>query len=253
MRGIIVALAGFALVVGPAEAQETAQETKHWSARTELGASVFFGNTSQSAVTTSLAGEADKGLFDLAGRAGFVYSEASDADGETFVNKRAWDAGLDINYDPGTALNGFVRGKVESIFEKKIELRYNAGLGGRYQLASGGGTESEFSLAILAERTIPREGAGVEEGVVAKWAARFKLTKKASDGRVGFESDTTFEPEVADFGVYTLTSRNSIAFQLNSRIAAQLSLIDAYDSAAKARGARSNNDGQIFVSLVATF
>jgi hypothetical protein len=52
----------------------------------------------------------------LAGRTGFVYGEASTDDGDTFVNKRAWNAALDVNYDPGSALNGFVRGKVESVF-----------------------------------------------------------------------------------------------------------------------------------------
>ena len=87
---------------------------------------------------------------------------------------------------------------------------------------------------------------------VAKWAGRFKLTKGAGDGRVRFGSDTTFEPEASDLAVYTFTSRNSIAFPLNMRIAAQLSFVDAYDTEAEVRGARSNNDGQIFFSLAAT-
>ncbi len=189
----------------------------------------------------------------MAGRAGFVYGEASTDDGDTFVNKRAWNAALDVNYDPGSALNGFVLGKVESVFEKKIDLRYSAGVGGRYQLGAEGGTQTELSAGVLAEKTIPRDGAGEEEGVVAKLAARFKLTKGARDGRVRFESDTTFEPEASDIAVYTLTSRNSIAFQLNERMAVQLSFVDAYDTEAEARGARSNNDGQIFFSLAATF
>ena len=249
MRGVIVGLAGLVLIAVPA----SGQEEKTWSAKTEVGASVFFGNTSQSAVTTSLSGDLERGVFDLAGRAGFAYGEASTDEGDKFVNKRAWDTALDINYDPGSALNGFVRGKLESIFEKKIDLRYNAGVGGRYQLGSDGGTQSELSVAVLAEKTIPREGAGVEEGFVTKWSARFKLTKGADGARVRFESDTTFEPEAADIGVYTLTSRNSVAFQLNQRIAVQLSFVDAYDSEAITRGARSNNDGQIFFSLVSSF
>jgi hypothetical protein len=112
MRSMIVGLIGIVLIAGPVDGQDT----KNWSAKTELGASVFFGNTSQSAVTTSFSGEADKGVFGLAGRTGFVYGEASTDDGDTFVNKRAWNAALDVNYDPGSALNGFVRGKVESVF-----------------------------------------------------------------------------------------------------------------------------------------
>jgi hypothetical protein len=249
MRGTILGLAGFVLIAVPA----SGQEEKSWSAKTELGASVFFGNTSQSAVTTSLSGDLERGVLDLAGRAGSSYGEASNDEGVKFVNKRAWGVEIDVNYDPGTALNGLVRGKMESIFEKKIDRRYNVGAGGRYQFGSEEGTQSELSLAVLGEKTIPREGAGDEEGVVAKWSARFKLARGADGGRVRFESDTTFEPEMSDIAVYTLTSRNSIAFQLNQRIAVQLSFVDAYDTEAEARGARSNNDGQIFFSLASTF
>ena len=129
MRGLIFGLVGLVLVVVTA----VGQEEKSWSVKTELGASVFFGNTSQSAVTTSISGDLERGVFDLVGRAGSVYGEASTDDGDTFVNKRAWDVGLDVKYDAGSALNGFVRDKVESILENKIYLRYNIGVGGRYQ------------------------------------------------------------------------------------------------------------------------
>ena len=77
-------------------------------------------------------------------------------------------------------------------------------------------------------------------------AARFKITKGVDEGRARFESDTTFEPEASDIAAYTLTSRNTIA-------AVQLSFMGAYDSEAAARGARANNDGQIFFSLASTF
>ena len=244
----MLGLAALALMAVPAQGQE-----KSWSAKTELGASVFFGNTSQSAMTASFTGTLDRDAVDLAGRAGFAYGEATTVDGDNVVNKRAWDAGLDVTYDTGSPLNAFVRGMVESIYEKKIDLRYNAGAGARYRFGSAEGVRTEPSLALLAEKTIPREGAGEEEGTVAKWAARIKVTRGADEDRVRFETETTYEPEVSDLGTYTLTSRNSVAFQLNHRIAVQVSFVDAYDSGAVARGARSNNDGQLFFSLVSTF
>ena len=248
MRAVIVGLTGLALMVSPAHGQ-----ARRWSAKTELGASVLFGNTSQLAMTTSLSGTLERGSLDLAGRTGFAYGEASTTEGDSFVNKRAWDAALDINFGPGIALKGLVRGKIESIFEKKIDLRFNAGAGGRYQFGSGDDSQAELSLALLAEKTIPREGAGEEEGVVGKWSARFKVVRGADGGRLRFESDTAYEPEASDLSVYTLTSRNSLAFQLNERIAVQLSFVDAFDTGAIDRGARSNNDGQLFFSLVSTF
>lgn len=248
MRGVILGFTGLILIAVPAHGQE-----KSWSAKTELGANVFFGNTSQLAITTSLSGTLERGSLGLAGRTTFAYGEASTAEGDNFVNKRAWDAALDVNFDPGSALNGFVRGRIESIFEKKIDLRYNTGAGARYQFGSGDDTQAELSLAVIAEKTIPREGAGEEGGVVGKWSARFKLVRSAGGGRLRFESDTAYEPEASDLSVYTLTSRNSFALRLNERIAVQLSFVDAFDTEAVDRGARSNNDGQLFFGLVGTF
>jgi len=50
------------------------------------------------------------------------------------------------------------------------------------------------------------------------------------------------------------TSQSAVTTSFsNERMAVQLSFVDAYDTEAEARGARSNNDGQIFFSLAATF
>ena len=51
----------------------------------------------------------------------------------------------------------------------------------------------------------------------------------------------------------TLTSRNSLAFQLSQRVGVQFSFVDSYDSEAQIRGARSNNDAQLFFGVVGTF
>ena len=87
--------------------------------------------------------------------------------------------------------------------------------------------------------------AGPIEGQDAKsWSAKTGSASRAtrpSSRRCRILRSTTF------------TSRNSIAFQLNTRIVVQLAFVDAYDTEAEARGARSNNDGQIFFSLAATF
>ena len=69
MRGMIVGLVGMALIAGPIEGQDA----KSWSTKTELGASVFFGNTSQSAVTTSFSWGAIKAFSTWqAGRASYT-------------------------------------------------------------------------------------------------------------------------------------------------------------------------------------
>lgn len=233
-------------------AQQVDEEPRNWAAKGELGGNAFFGNTSQSAVTAALSGDVGRGLFRLNGRTGFAYGRTANDAGETMTNKRAWDLTVRLDFDPGTSVGGFIVSRVESILEKKIDLRYNVGAGGKYQLG-GDGTTVDLSLALLVEKTIPREEAGVPEEVVAKWAAGFRLERRTDGGRVRFETETSIEPEVRELGVFTLTSRSSLAFQLSQRIGVQFSFVDSYDSAAVFRGARSNNDGQIFFGVVGTF
>ena len=233
-------------------AQQASQETRNWAAQGELGGSSFFGNTSQSAITAALSGDVGRGLLRLDGRTGFAYGRATGDAGETLTNKRAWDFTVRLDFDPGTLVGGFIVSKVESILEKRIDLRYSAGAGGTYQIG-GDGIRADLNLALLVEKTIPREEAGVPEEVVAKWAAGFRLERQVDGGRVRFETETSIEPEVRELGVFTLTSRSSLAFQLSQRIGVQFSFVDSYDSEAEFRGAQSNNDGQIFFGVVGTF
>ncbi len=233
-------------------AQQADEGTRNWRAKGELGGSAFFGNTSQSALTAALSGEVGLGFTQLDGRTGFAYGRAANEAGETFTNKRAWDIAVRLDFDPGSSAGAFVISKVESILEKKIDLRYSAGAGAKYGIG-GDGTQAEFNLALLVEKTIPREEVGVPEEVVAKWAAGFRLEREIDGGRVRFETETSVEPEVRELGVFTLTSRSSLTFQVSQRIGVQFSFVDSYDSEAEFRGARSNNDGQLFFGVVGTF
>ena len=251
----------FTLLAGPILAQSDSptvivdvNSLPIWEAKGELGASAFFGNTSQFAVTTALSGEADTGLLNLTGRAAFAYGESANKQGETVMSKRAWEITSDVDFEAGSAFKGFLLGKIESAYEKKIDLRYNMGAGGKYEREFQG-METEFSFALLAEKTIPLEEELflIERKMVGKWSAGFAFAKELRDGRLTIESDISMEPELKRFSSLTLSSRQSVSLQLSQSIAIQFSFVDSYDSGAQARGARSNIAGQIFFSLVSTF
>mgnify|MGYP006157452439 FL=1 len=261
MRPTIINCLLLSILVSPLVGQENTSRavasinpSPSWEAKGELGASAFFGNTSQFAVTTAVSGEADRGILDLNGRFAFAYGEASNKLGETVMNKRAWEITSDVNFDAGASFKGFLLGKIESAYEKKIDLRYNLGIGGKYE-GDFQGMETEWSFAMLAEKTLPLEEKLflIERKIVAKWSAGFAFRKTLRDGRLTIESDLSVEPELKNLSSMTLSSRQSVSLQLNQSIAIQFSFVDSFDSEAQARGARSNNDGQIFFSLVSTF
>jgi Protein of unknown function, DUF481 len=247
-RAIAVLLLSFVVTISAA-----AQEANPSKTRAELGASVFFGNTSQIAVTTAATTERSSNDLGFVSRMSYTYGEATDLDGKTTVNKRSWNVGTDLNLYPERPVNAFISGKVESVFEKKIDLRWNVGGGARVQFFRGPTGGAEFSVAVVAERTIPRREVGQAAVTVAKWSSRVRLTRELAEGRITFQFDTTYEPEWRDLGTFTLGLSNSLAFQLTEGLALQVSVKDSYDSQAVSRGARTNNDGQLFFSVVSTF
>jgi hypothetical protein len=58
---------------------------------------------------------------------------------------------------------------------------------------------------------------------------------------------------VGSLADFTLTSRTSLAYKMTTSLALQASFLDNYDSEARDRGARSNNDGELLFGLSATF
>lgn len=219
----------------------------------EVGASVFFGNTDQTTVTTRTAVDWAGDPWAAQAGASFAYGEATDDEGRSFVNKRSWGFDAAADYTGFGRVSPSLTGRVESSFEKRIDLRVAVGGGAKLEAIRSERTRVTFRVALLAEHTRPRDEAGLEEETVGRWSGGFELRRALSDGRLVFESDTEFRPELAALDSYTLTTQNSLAFKLSEILSLKLSLIDSYDSEAEARGADTNNDGQLVFSLLSSF
>lgn len=234
-----------------------AQEDDALTGEGEVGASFFFGNTDQTTVNTRASVEWRPELWTFQGGATFGYGEATDDEGASFVSKRSWivDAGAD--YTGFGRVSPSLTGRVESSFEKRLDLRAALGAGANFEAVRNDRTRVTVSLAILAEHTRPRALSPEEpepEGVtVGRWSGRFRFRRALSDGGVIFNSDTSFHPEVATFDSFTFVSENSLAFELTEVLSLKLSFIDSFDSQAQDRGADTNNDGQLIFSLLSTF
>jgi hypothetical protein len=224
-----------------------------WDVKAEASANLFFGNTRQSTVATRLSlGRADSTL-ELKTGGEFTYGEAETDQRRMFVSKRSWRLGLTADYHPFARLSPFALAGVESSLEKRIDLRYNAGLGGKLAIVRSERTASDFSLALLGERELLPDTAGPRiERTLARYAARFRLEHEPSE-RVTLSHETNYRPEVKALDRFTFTSRSSAAYKLAASLAVQLSFLDNFDSEARARGARSNNDGEVLFGVVGTF
>ena len=87
---------------------------------------------------------------------------------------------------------------------------------------------------------------------VARWSLRARTRQKLTDG-VRFSHVTFYQPSVERLGRFTINSTTSLAANLTSAMALTITFQDTYDSEARSRGARSNNDGQLLFGIRAGF
>jgi len=178
------------------------------------------------------------------------YGEAVDPDGVRFVSARALLGTLSLDAVPEARVTPFVFGTLESSLEKRIARRGSGGAGAKWVVVRTAHGEGSVSLAVLSEVTRASDASRTTS--LTRWSWRLKLKRKAAD-RVTFSHTTFYQPVVQDYGRYTISSTSQLEYGLTGAVALTLSLVDTYDSEARARGARANNDGQLLAGLQASF
>lgn len=229
-----------------------AQDAEVFQIDAELGASLFFGASEQTAVLIRNGIEWNSPTREFAFSWGFDYGEAEDADGGRFVNKRSWIVQTSADYLPGGRVSPFVFATAEGSYERQIDFRTSGGAGAKYRFVDNDRSRIDFSLAALIERTDPRSTPGVasEAVSVGRWSARFRLRHGFTEG-VLFDLVAFYRPKMGDFDDHTWDATASMQVALSSVFGLRLSVIDKYDSLAESRGARSNHDGRAYFSVVA--
>jgi Protein of unknown function, DUF481 len=248
---LLPSLCSAALVAALALPEAVAAQKVGWDVKGELSASLFFGNTQQSVVTTHTSVTHSDSTFELGTDARFTYGEARDANGESFVSQRSWLGALSGDFQPFATVSPFLLATIESSFEKRIDLRYSAGAGGKLTIVRRPGTKLSVSLALLGERSFFPDTVNDTPALV-RWSARLKATREISD-RVSLTHVTFYRPKVSALGRFAVISNSSAAYKLNEITSLTLTFLDNYDSEATSRGARSNNDGQLVVGVLAVF
>ena len=229
-----------------------------WNVEGEVSANLFFGNTEQALVATRAnVGHADS-TFELSGAVRFSYGETTTpgattaAEGRTFVSHRAWLVSTSFDWHPFAPFSPFLFTSVESSLEKRIDVRYSAGAGGKVTLCRNERSEVSVSLALLGEQLelAGADALALPDETLVRWSARFRIQRQIND-RLSVRNETFYRPEFAELDQFTFTTRASLAYQISELLSVTLSFLDDYDSQAEARGARSNNDGQIVFGVLA--
>lgn len=245
------ALVAILVVVLPGTLSGQADE---WNVEGEVGASLFYGNTDQTVVNTRTAVAHADSTAEISGDVQFIYGQSTDEGGTSFVSKRYWLANTSVDYRPLERVNAFFSGSVESSLQKKIDLRWNVGLGAKVGVVRTNFTRVELRVALLGERTrfVPSVTDGDEE-LLARWSAKLRVRRATGNERVVFSSETSYRPNAGDIEDFTMVSTNAISVDVSDYVRLKVSLVDNFDSLAEERGALSDNDGQVFFGVLSSF
>lgn len=111
----------------------------------------------------------------------------------------------------------------------------------------------DLSLAVLAERAVLLNADNGDQELLARWTGTMRYRRPFSEERLVFETKTEYNPVFDEFDNYTIQHETGLAFRVSQLIRLKLSFLDNYDSRAKTRGARSNNDGRVLFGVLSAF
>jgi len=238
----------------PWAAPLSAQDPWQWDI--EAGGSLFFGEVDQTTLTAGAAVEKADSAYELSARIGFDYGETRDAQsGSAVVSRRSWLAGVSFDWAPEGRWSEFLFGTGERSFEKRIDFRYNGGIGLKHTFVSDERSRIDLSGAVLAEQTFPqnRTESSPTSDLLARLSVRLRFRHTFGDDRLSFDTRNLYGPKLGDASNYTVRSVNSLDYSLTSVVAVGVNLDYDYDSLSIDRGARSNRTGKVYLTLKATF
>jgi len=226
-----------------------------WSVEAEVGGSFFFGNRPQTQFTAKTEIERSDPLFESNTQFQFTYGVSENRDGEVTVSRRSWTALSSLDFRPEDRWRPFVSGRMESSFERRIALRYDAGAGVKLDSQIDRNNRTEFSLSLLAERTYGRADGTTapDDGSLARWSSNLRIRRTFWDSRVAVDLRNGYRPVFDEFGNFTLSNQGTFSMGLTEVVALRLTVRTDYDSGAVERGAASNHDGRVQVSVVTQF
>lgn len=225
-----------------------------WNADVEGRASLFFGNTSQWLVGGRSALSHKDSTIEIRAEMQADYAESATDSGASVVSARSWLGSLATDFRPYARVSPFAMGSVQASLQQRLARRYSGGLGGKVTIADGNENELSTSAALLWERTVPLDGEGsasVPDDRL-RWSVRLRVKRRLND-RLHFTHVTFYQPSVRETSHFTMNSTTSLILDLTKKLALTGTLTDTYDSEARSRGARGNNDGQMLLGMRAKF
>jgi hypothetical protein len=228
-----------------------------WDRSLDVSGNYLYGNTDQLIFSTRGGVARRDTLIGVRLDARYLIGVSS-TNGTRRMDRRSWSLSGSVDRRPEDTHTQFVLASVEQSFELRINNRVNAGVGYKYVIDCDTTYQLDASVAVVGEWSLLPSAVTAStpdellRRELVRLSNRVRYRNQFTD-RVNLEHVTWIRPQVNDWSDMLASSLTSLGYVLSTHASLRLSFQNDFDSNSRARGARSNHNGQILVGVAARF
>jgi len=230
-----------------------------WERTLELSGNYLYGNTEQAILSARTAVVRNDSLVALRADARFLIGVTDLPDQGRVMDRRSWVVSGSVDFRQYAPQSQFLFGSVERSMELRIDRRVSGGVGQKLSLRRDSAGRFDISVGVLGERSVlPQNRAAGSPPRPTLSTALVRLSgrmryQRSFTPRIGIDHVTWYRPELAAFNRFIATSNSAVSYTVGKRSSLRLSLQNDFDSLARSRGARSNQNGQVLFGASTKF
>jgi Protein of unknown function, DUF481 len=253
-----VAMVAAGLLSWPVGAGAQAPSTV-WERSVELSGNYLYGNTDQAILSARTGVVRNDSSVALRMDTRFLIGVTDREGVGRVMDRRSWVVSGSVDFRQYSPQSQFLFGSYERSHELRIDRRLSGGIGQKLIIAVDSATKFDVSLGILGEQSVLPQAAVQGEpqppalnNALVRLSGRLRY-RRSLTARMGVDHTTWYRPEVAAFNRYLASSVSALSYSMSKRSHLQLSLQNDFDSLARSRGSRSNQNGQVLVGASTKF
>jgi Protein of unknown function, DUF481 len=247
------------LFVCPVKALGAQAPASVWERTVELSGNYLYGNTDQAILSARTSIIRNDSTVALRVDARFLIGVSSREGQGRVMDRRSWVINGSVDFHQYAPQSRFIFGSIERSLELRIDRRVSGGIGQKVSFVRDSATRFDVSVGILGEQSVLPQATPEGEppppalsSSLVRLSGRLRYRRNLSS-RLFIDHTTWYRPEVGSFGRYLASSVSALTYSVGKRTHLQLSFQNDFDSLARSRGSRSNQNGQILVGVSTKF
>ena len=236
-----------------------AQGPSVWERTLELSGNYLYGNTDQAILSARTGVVRNDSVVAMRVDTRFLIGVTDRPDVGRVMDRRSWIVSGSVDFHQYAPQSQFFFGSVERSLELRINRRVSGGIGQKVILQRDSVTKFDVSLGVLGEQSVLPQVAPAGapslpalNNALVRLSGRLRYQRNLTS-RVGVDHVTWYRPELTATNRYLASSVSAFSYSVGKRSNLRLSLQNDFDSLARSRGSRSNQNGQVLVGASTKF